>query len=72
MALMVEKTHLSPSEQAPDTSGILFEPAPDPADAAATGGWRGRSRTAGRTLLAGAILATGAGVAATRLARRAA
>jgi short-subunit dehydrogenase len=72
MALMVEKTHLSPSEQAPDTSGILFEPAADPGDATTTGGWGGRSRTAGRTLIAGVILAAGVGVAASRLGRRAA
>jgi NAD(P)-dependent dehydrogenase (short-subunit alcohol dehydrogenase family) len=72
MAVMVEKTHLSPTEPAAATEGILFTPAPDPDDATATGGWAGRSRTAGRVAIAGALAAAGIGVAATRLARRAA
>jgi short-subunit dehydrogenase len=71
MALMVEKTHLSPTETAAPTQGILFTPAADPADATATGGWAGRRRTAGRMAIAGA-LALGVGVAATRLVSRAA
>ncbi|HEY0375168.1 MAG TPA: SDR family oxidoreductase [Amnibacterium sp.] len=72
MALMVETTHLSPTRPADDTSGILFEPAWDPADATATGGWAGRTRTAGRVVLAGALAATGAAVAAGRIRRRSA
>jgi hypothetical protein len=72
MALMVETTHLSPTRPADDTSGILFEPAWDPADATATGGWAGRTRTAGRLVLAGALAATGAAVAAGRIRRRSA
>src|SRR4051794_3967604 len=57
MAAMVEKTHLSPTKPAAPTKGILFTPAQDPEDATATGGWAGRSRTAGRVAIAGALAA---------------
>lgn len=71
MAVMVQTTHLSPTTPADDTKGILFAPSQDPEDASTTGGWAGRTRTAGRVLLAGAVAAAGVGVAAV-LSRRAA
>jgi hypothetical protein len=65
MAAMVQTTHLSLTDPAEDTSGTLFEPAADPGDPTTTGGWAGRSRTAGRLLLAG-VLATAGGVVIAR------
>lgn len=70
MAVMVATTHLSLTEPAADTPGILFEPSADPEDATTTGGWAGRSRTAARMVIAGALVAAGAGLIAIR--RRAA
>jgi short-subunit dehydrogenase len=72
MAVMVEKTHLSPTVPAESTQGTLFTPATDPADATATGGWSGRSRTAGRVALAAAVAAAGLAVVGAKLATRAA
>ncbi|GAA4265315.1 SDR family NAD(P)-dependent oxidoreductase [Frondihabitans peucedani] len=68
MALQTEKTHLSRKESAPDTSGALFEPSADPADATTTGGWKGRRRTISRNLLLVGALAAGAVVVARRAA----
>ena len=56
MAVQVEATHLSPIEPAPDTAGNLFAPPAD-AEATTTGGWGGRSRTAGRVALGGVLAA---------------
>jgi short-subunit dehydrogenase len=70
MAVMVERTHLSPTVRTPPTQGILFRPAPDPADATATGGWAGRRRTAGRVAIAGVVAAAGVGLAVARLGAR--
>ena len=72
MAVMTERTHLSPTVKAAPTQGILFRPAADPADATATGGWSGRSRTAGRVAIAGVVAAAGVGLVAARLGRSAA
>lgn len=69
MAGMVQTTHLSPVEPAEDTSGILFAPSAEPSDATATGGWKGGTRTAGRVVLAGGLVAAAAAVVGTRLAR---
>jgi short-subunit dehydrogenase len=71
MAMQVNTTHLSPLHSAENTSGNLFEPGDDSGELQPTGGWAGRSRTAGRLVLAG-VLTAGAGVAVQRLARRAA
>jgi short-subunit dehydrogenase len=68
MALQVEKTHLSPSEPAPDTTGILFEPASD-VEATSTGGWAGRRRTRRRAVLGGMLAAGLGGVLGAQLLR---
>jgi hypothetical protein len=60
MAAMVQTTHLSLTESAEDTSGTLFTPPADPADARTTGGGGGRTRTAGRLVLASVLAAVGA------------
>jgi NAD(P)-dependent dehydrogenase (short-subunit alcohol dehydrogenase family) len=65
MAAMVQTTHLSLTDPAEDTTGILFQPADDPGDPTTTGGWAGRSRTAGRVLIAG-VLAVAGGVLVAR------
>ena len=67
MAAMVQSTHLSLTDAAPETAGILYEPA-DVADATAAGGWAGRSRTAGRLVLAGTVAAVGVAVLGPRIA----
>jgi short-subunit dehydrogenase len=71
MVAMVQTTHLSLTESADDTTGILFSPSTDPADVRATGGWAGRTRTAGRLVLAGALAAAGAVLLTRRLGDRA-
>jgi NAD(P)-dependent dehydrogenase (short-subunit alcohol dehydrogenase family) len=67
MAAMVQTTHLSLTDSAEDTSGTLFEPATDPGDPTATGGWAGRSRTAGRVVVGGVLAAAGGVLLARRL-----
>jgi short-subunit dehydrogenase len=67
MVAMVETTHLSLTESADDTSGTLFTPSSDPADARATGGWAGRTRTTGRVVLGSVLAVAGAGLLLRRL-----
>ena len=62
MAVMVDTTHLSLTESAPDTSGNLFAPSTDPADPRASGGWAGRTRTTGRVVIASAVAVVAAGL----------
>jgi NAD(P)-dependent dehydrogenase (short-subunit alcohol dehydrogenase family) len=67
MAQQVEKTHLSPTESAPDNAGILFEPEPGPG--AITGGWHGKTKAGLRRAASLALVGAGA-VAAGRWLRR--
>jgi short-subunit dehydrogenase len=60
MAMQVEKTHLSSARssagQTKPTTGTLYRPAADPADAEVAGGWHGKRRTGVRRALAWALL----------------
>jgi short-subunit dehydrogenase len=60
MALQVDRTQLSRHNAAPDTTGNLYVPSPEPRDAEVEGGWNGRRRTAGRRL---AVAGVGVGAA---------
>jgi hypothetical protein len=60
MAHQVEHTHLSKKEAAEDSSGNLYGPSLDPANAGVTGGWSGRRRTAQRIVLTTALAGAGA------------
>ncbi|WP_104117406.1 SDR family oxidoreductase [Arthrobacter sp. B1805] len=60
MAHQVEHTHLSKKEPAEDSTGNLYGPSLDPANAAVPGGWSGRRRTAQRTILGTALVGVGA------------
>jgi short-subunit dehydrogenase len=68
-ARQVDKTHLSRERPVRATSGNLYQPATSPRDAAVSGGWGGRRRTAQRTIAAGAVGVAG-GLVAHRLLRR--
>lgn len=57
LALQVDTLHLSRTEDAPATTGNLYEPPTDPADAAVTGGWHGEGRARGRVLVALGVVA---------------
>lgn len=59
MAVQVENTHLSRKEAAVDSSGNLYAPSPDPDNAAVTGGWSGKRRTAQRAFAGAALLGAG-------------
>ena len=67
MAAQVQTTHLSLTRSAPDTSGNLFTPSDDPGGASATGGWAGRTRTAGRLVMGVGVAALGAFLVAQRM-----
>ncbi|WP_312856837.1 SDR family oxidoreductase [Arthrobacter mobilis] len=56
MAVQVDKTHLSRTEPATASAGNLHRPSADGRNAAADGGWHGKSRTARRRALAGLVL----------------
>lgn len=72
MAVQVEKTHLSLTQHVENSTGTIYEPSSDPADATVSGDWHGRSRTTGRVIL-GPLLLAGGGVLAWRaLGRRSA
>jgi short-subunit dehydrogenase len=60
MAHQVEHTHLSKKEAAEDSSGNLYGPSLDPANAGVTGGWSGRRRTVQRIVLTTALAGAGA------------
>jgi len=66
LASQVDGKHLR-HEKAPRTDGNLYEPHPD-ADAAATGGWSGKPRSAARALLPW-LLTVGGGIVGWRLLR---
>lgn len=66
MAVLVDRTHLSPTHSAPPTSGNLYEPSSDERLERVTGGWGGRRRTAVRKL-AGTGVLVGGGLALGRL-----
>lgn len=70
MAAQVQTTHLSLTRSAPDTSGNLFTPSDDPGGASATGGWAGRTRTAGRLVMGVGVAALGAFLVAQRMEAR--
>jgi NAD(P)-dependent dehydrogenase (short-subunit alcohol dehydrogenase family) len=57
MALQVDTLHLSRTDDAPATTGNLYEPPADPADAAVTGGWHGAGRSRGRVVAAFGLVA---------------
>jgi NAD(P)-dependent dehydrogenase (short-subunit alcohol dehydrogenase family) len=57
MALQTDTLHLSRTDDAPATTGNLYEPPADPADAAVTGGWHGKGRARGRVLAGVGLLA---------------
>lgn len=67
MAHQVEHTHLSKKESAEDSTGNLYGPSLDPANASVTGGWGGRRRTAQRAILGAAVVGGGAVVFADKL-----
>lgn len=67
MAHQVEHTHLSRTEPAEDSTGNLYGPSLDPANAAVTGGWSGRRRTAQRLVLGTVLAGAGAVVFADTL-----
>lgn len=67
MAHQVERSHLSRTEPAEDSTGNLYGPSQDPADAAVTGGWSGRRRTAQRVVLGSVLAGAGAVVFADKL-----
>ncbi|MFC3298991.1 SDR family NAD(P)-dependent oxidoreductase [Arthrobacter agilis] len=67
MAHQVENTHLSKKQAADPSSGNLYAPSLDPATAQVTGGWKGRRRSARRTLAGAALLGVGVVVLADRL-----
>jgi NAD(P)-dependent dehydrogenase (short-subunit alcohol dehydrogenase family) len=56
LALQADTLHLSRTEDAPPTTGNLYEPS-DVADAAVAGGWHGAGRSRGRVLASMAFLA---------------
>jgi short-subunit dehydrogenase len=60
MAMQVEKSHLGRRQTAGDTSGTLYTPDTNPADAEVTGGWHGKQRLARRRVLGGAALVASA------------
>jgi short-subunit dehydrogenase len=60
MAVQVENSHLSKKEPAEDSTGNLYGPSLDPANAAVTGGWSGKRRTAQRMVLGTALVGAGA------------
>ncbi|MDQ0734446.1 SDR family oxidoreductase [Arthrobacter agilis] len=60
MAHQVEHGQLSRTEPAEDSTGNLYGPSLDPANAAVTGGWSGRRRTAQRVVLGTALVGVGA------------
>jgi hypothetical protein len=66
MALQTDTLHLSRTEDAPASTGNLYEPS-DPADAAVTGGWHGEERSRTRVVAALGLVT----VAGLLLARRA-
>ncbi|MHA7208182.1 SDR family oxidoreductase [Arthrobacter sp. MDT1-65] len=66
MAVQVQHGHLS-KEPAQDSTGNLYGPSLDPSDAAVTGGWSGRRRTAQRMVLGTALAGAGAVVFGGRL-----
>ena len=57
MAVQVDTMHLSRTDDAPATTGNLYEPPADPADAAITGGWHGAGRSRGRVVAALGLVA---------------
>lgn len=68
MAKQVDSKHLSPKEPDGLSTGNLYDPSPL-SDATVHGGWKGRTRTAGR-LGALALVGTALGVAALTIAAR--
>jgi short-subunit dehydrogenase len=70
LAAQVQTTHLSLTQSAPDTTGNLFAPSDDPDGASATGGWAGRTRTAGRLVIGLGVASLGAFVVAQRMEAR--
>lgn len=60
MAVQVDKSHLGDAGTAEDTSGTLYSPDQNPADAEITGGWHGKQRLGRRRILGGAALAASA------------
>ncbi len=70
MAVQVDKTHLSRTEPAADSTGTLYQPSTDPSDPEVGGGWNGKRRTARRRALTWAGLTAG-GILASRLLKKA-
>ncbi len=60
MAVQAELGQLSRKEPAEDSTGNLYGPSLDPANAAVAGGWSGRRRTAQRLVLGTALVGAGA------------
>lgn len=67
LALQTDTLHLSRTEDAPATTGNLYEPSADPEDATVTGGWHGAGRSQARVVAALGVAA----VVALLLSRRA-
>ncbi|MEG9247837.1 SDR family oxidoreductase [Arthrobacter sp. Soc17.1.1.1] len=67
MAVQAELSQLSKKESAEDSTGNLYGPSLDPANAAVAGGWSGRRRTAQRMVLGTALVGVGAVVFSDKL-----
>jgi short-subunit dehydrogenase len=67
MAVQAELSQLSKKESAEDSTGNLYGPSLDPANAAVAGGWSGRRRTTQRMVLGTALVGVGAVVFSDKL-----